>query len=64
MTSDRSKALLARREVLESLYVDERLDVGLIAMRLGVSVSEVSARLRAFGIPRRPACNRERADAP
>ena len=35
-------------------------DVGLIAMRLGVTTSEVSAQLRAFGIPRRPACNRGR----
>jgi hypothetical protein len=40
--------------------MDQRLDVGLIAMRLGVTASEVSAQLRAYGIPRRPACNRGR----
>lgn len=60
MKLDRSTSSLASREVLESLYIDELLDVGLIAMRLGVSASEVSAQLRAYGIPRRPACNRGR----
>jgi len=58
--ADRATSSRASREVLESLYIDERLDVGLIAMRLGYTASEVSAQLRAYGIPRRPACNRGR----
>jgi hypothetical protein len=39
---------------VRQLYLDERLPLKIIARQFGVSVSTVSARLRAAGVPRRP----------
>ncbi|HEX5689080.1 MAG TPA: hypothetical protein VFX76_03720 [Roseiflexaceae bacterium] len=40
--------------LLRKLYLEERLPIGAIAVRLGVSVSTVSNRRRSYNIPIRP----------
>lgn len=41
-------------EVLTQLYLVEQLPIAEIARRLGVSVSTINNRRRAFGLPIRP----------
>lgn len=51
--SGRFRACEVSPEVLARLYLEERLALRVIAERLGVSVSTVNSRRRAFGLPAR-----------
>lgn len=51
--SGRFQPIDVPRELLERLYAEERLSIGEIATRLGVSTGTVANRRRTYGIPRR-----------
>ena len=44
---------LPAKATLEDLYLNQALDVGQIAFRLGRPAGDISAQLRAYGIPYR-----------
>jgi transcriptional regulator of aromatic amino acid metabolism len=50
----RFPAIGVAEALLRQLYIEERLPLSVIAARLGISVSTIGNKRRAYGIPIRP----------